>query len=85
MEKSNGNVRKKPFYKEDSLSWQSVAFAFIVYVGIGTNAVLFSVLYIYITDYFESNKAIIGWIGSTQRGTLWMFGMPSFSKRFSSN
>ena len=67
-------TKETVLHKEDWRSWQSVVFVFIVNCFLGMNYVTFSVLYIYMTEYFESDKATIGWIGSIQKGTTFTLG-----------
>ena len=65
---------EKDLHKEDWRSWETVVFVFIVQFCIGVIGTMFSVLYVYITEYFESDKATTAWIGSIHRGTTWTLG-----------
>ena len=71
---SKESAQKTALHKEDWRSWQTVFFVLVLYLLLGVNYTQFSVLYGYITEYFESNKAITGWIGSIQRGTTLILG-----------
>ena len=59
---------------EDREAWCTAVLVFMFYTCIGLNSVMFSVLYVYLTDYFESGKAATGFIGSVHRGITMSFG-----------
>jgi len=67
---------------DSGFSWVIVCASFINCFTIGVMFIGFSILYVEISEYFDSSKAVAGWIGSLYMASGNIFGKKSHSLCF---